>query len=340
LLIIYINSGAKSAEQTKSPEQKNDPTPMGPTPEIDQNNDISHKNNMEILHHKVSHSHGLTKQATDACWLAGVKVSSIDPCVLQNMRDVADQTASATPRHLVRALYDTFKEQRGCQQYLAVLFQTSRSKISKIVNDPDLGSRPMGRPPSMTRVEEDEVIRYVREEQIAGRCHKVSDIADWINKNLLLDGRIISERLVLHNRYIMGKLNTKCPQKVDQDRIAASVYTNFINFFAELQALMDQHSFQPDLILNMDETKISAGATKNAAEVLYDEELGMPVSSHEPLEDHITFSCGVSASGMRLLPVFIVKNKSVNCEKILRGANFQYGDFGMQHSTKGWQDAV
>jgi hypothetical protein len=81
---------------------------------------------------------------------------------------------------------------------------------------------------------------------------------------------------------------------------------------------MVQHSFQPDLIFNMDETKISAGATKNAAEVLYDEELGMPVYFYEPLEDHITSSCGVSASGMLLLPVFIVKNKSVNCEKILR----------------------
>jgi transcription initiation factor IIE alpha subunit len=67
----------------------------------------------------------------------------------------------------------------------------------------------------MTRVEEDEVIRYVREEQIAGCCHQVSDIADWINKNLLLDGRMISERLVLRNRYIIGKLKTKCPQEVD-----------------------------------------------------------------------------------------------------------------------------
>jgi hypothetical protein len=39
-------------------------------------------------------------------------------------------------------------------------------------------------------------------------------------------------------------------------------------------------------------------------------------------------------------PLVVHKNKSVNCEKILRGVNFQYGDFGMLHSNRGWQDAV
>jgi hypothetical protein len=99
----------------------------------------------------------------------------------------------------------------------------------------------------MTRAEEDEVIRYVREEHMTVICHRVSDVADWINKNVLLGGRMISERLVLDNRYIMGQLKTKCPQKVDEDRIAASVYLNLIiNFFAELLALADEHKIHPN----------------------------------------------------------------------------------------------
>jgi hypothetical protein len=136
----------------------------------------------KIINHRVRNSYGLTKQATDACWLAGIKVSSIDPCHLQYMRDVVDQTASATPRHLVRAVYDAFKEQRGCRQYLAVLFKTSTSKISKITNDTDLESRPS----IMTCVEEVEIIRYVREGQIAGHCDEVGEFVDCISKTFSL----------------------------------------------------------------------------------------------------------------------------------------------------------
>jgi hypothetical protein len=50
----------------------------------------------------------------------------------------------------------------------------------------------------------------------------------------------------------------------------------------------------------------SAGATKNAAEVLYNEKLGMPMTFYEPLDAHITLSCVVLASGMWLLPVLFI----------------------------------
>jgi hypothetical protein len=295
---------------------------------------------MKLLDNRVKTARGLTRQAIRACQASNIEASSIDPVVLQSMRNAARETAVDSLRALVRVLYDRFKDFKGCQMHLAVLFQTSRSTICRTIQDPDLGTRAMGRPPILNSEEENGIVDYVRAEQRAGRCYTVSEIADWVNKNLLTDGRWVSDRFLLDNSFIMSKLKAKCPQKVDSDRIDASVYTNFIDFFTVLQSLMDTHHFDPDLIINMDETKVSTSATKNAVKVMYDEKISLPTSAYEPLDDHITFSCSVSASGRRLLPVFIMKNKTLACEKILRTAHFEYGDFGMQHSCKGWQDAV
>jgi len=51
-------------------------------------------------------------------------------------------------------------------------------------------------------------------------------------------------------------------------------------------------------------------------------------------------TCAVSASGNRLDPVYIIKNKSVTAELSMYGEHFDYGLYGVQHSPSGWQDTV
>jgi hypothetical protein len=74
-------------------------------------------------------------------------------------------------------------------------------------------------------------------------------------------------------------------------------------------------SFIPDLIVNVDETAVHA-------------------------KEHVTLFCGVSASGRRTNPVFIIKIKTVTAEAALLGSRFNYGEYGLQYSPNGWQDTV
>jgi hypothetical protein len=192
----------------------------------------------------------------------------------------------------------------------------------------------------LTPEEEASVIQYVRDSQKSGFCYKVSEIVFWINNELLKGDRTVSDRFLLENSTIMAQLKTKCPKKVDQDRTNASFYGNFTEFFEKLTILVESGVFDTDLIFNVDETKASANEPKGAAQVVYDPDISIPTTAFDCMDEHITLTCGISASGKRLMPVFIIKNKSITTERILRGPHFEYGDFGIQHSKDGWQNAV
>ncbi len=164
----------------------------------------------------------------------------------------------------------------------------------------------------------------------------------WVNEELLYGSQLkISSKFVGNNSNIMDGLDTCAPQLVEELRVEACVYENFIEFFGRLKTLYDTHNFDTDLIINVDETTTNAEKCKKSTTVLFDPTLDIrPVAVVEPKVEHITLCCAISASGNSLRPVFIIKNKSCFVETDLNYVLFDYGDSAVGSNHNGWQDAV
>jgi hypothetical protein len=97
----------------------------------------------------------------------------------------------------------------------------------------------------------------------------------------------------------------------------------------------------PDLIINFDETSIGAKEKKTNPKVWIDLSIGpCPPRKKQEKKEHITLCCGVSASGKRLPPIFMLKNQSAAAEAALVGPEYDFGPYGLQHSAKAYQTAV
>lgn len=104
---------------------------------------------------------------------------------------------------------------------------------------------------------------------------------------------------------------------------------------------MAEGHFDTDLIVNMDETTTNAEKTKKAPKVLYEPGIGMdPVTMYGGKTEQVTMISAVTASGKRLIPVFIIKNKTVTTEVGLRFHSFNCGEYLIGSSPNGWQDNV
>jgi hypothetical protein len=139
----------------------------------------------------------------------------------------------------------------------------------------------------------------------------------------------------------MGKLSVAVPRPVEQLRIEACTYENFKAFFERLKAVYDSHEYDTDLIINVDETTTHAEKSKRTTRVLFDKNIyEVPIAAIENKVEHVTMCCAISASGNGLVPVFIVKNKTITTEGCLTGCQFDCGDYGIASSPNGWQDSV
>jgi hypothetical protein len=295
---------------------------------------------MTILPNRVKTDSRLTKRALEACRELRIRPKSIDPVLLQEMRDAAGALNTHEEYDMIRELFDRFNAVKNCKSYLCVLFQMRHALVGKVLRDADYGKRAMGRTPSLTLEEVGAVIQHVESCQISGKCPTVLQVTEWVNNNLLHAGRSISERYLRGHAAIRAKLDIKVPVEVEEQRLQASTYANVKPFFVKLSELYRTHKFDPDLVINFDETKAHAGPRKKSAQVMYNPKLGRPTSATHGLQEMITLSCGVSASGKCLLPTFIIKNKTVTCEGRLFGPEFAFGKYGIQYSSSGWQTEV
>ncbi len=151
----------------------------------------------------------------------------------------------------------------------------------------------------------------------------------------------VSCKFVEHNNKIMATLETASPQLVEDLRTEACYYENFEEYFDNLGRVLGQYAYDPDLIINVDETTTNAEKLKKTTKVLYDPNIDVrPIAAVEPKVEHITLCCGISASGNALRPTFIIKNKNITVEDTLISATFDYGEYALASSGKGWQDSV
>ena len=162
-----------------------------------------------------------------------------------------------------------------------------------------------------------------------------------VNEEILNNEGKISPKFIQNNRVIMRDLDTAVPQPVEDLRIEACYYDNFVQFFNKLRDMTTAYQYDRDLVINVDETTTSADTTKRTTKVLYDPNIDVrPMASVPSKQEHVTLCCGIAASGKSLIPTFIIKNKSVSVEDSLVGPQFDCGDYAIASSANGWQDAV
>ena len=183
--------------------------------------------------------------------------------------------------------------------------------------------------------------------QRQGRCVTASELTEFVNREILTadeNGQSrskVSPWYIFKNKGIMSVLKLTAPQPVEEARINACTTENFANFFIKLENMMDQYPYDPELIINFDETTVVAERSKRTTRVFCDPELPVrPIAVVEPKQEHITLCCAITASGRALTPVFILKNKTVGVEASLRRYKFDCGPYGLASSTNGWQDSV
>lgn len=136
-------------------------------------------------------------------------------------------------------------------------------------------------------------------------------------------------------------LRSGSPQSVEAARIEACFYGNFVNFFEIWEMSLNEFTYDPDLILNMDETTANAEKCKKTTKVLYDPTMQIrPMATVSGKMEHVTLIEAISVSGNAVVPTFIIKNKTILFEDELLGPDFDCGDYAIGSSPNGWQDSV
>lgn len=283
----------------------------------------------------------LTQEAVNACLKLGLNKNLVNESLVEEIKLIENTYAEYDKYDLIREIYDSIDHKRYLNMHLSLLFDIPTYQISKIIHQPKRQMETVGRKKRLTSEQEDAVIRHVQEQQLAGHCITCHQLTDWINSELLNNLNPVSPKFVSNNKKINEKFKLATPQKVEALRIAACNYKNFKKFFSKLENMLNAHSYDPDLVINVDETTCYAEGTERTTKVLYDPDIEVkPQAAISAKEQHITLCCGIAASGNALTPTFIIKNKTVTTEACLKGPSFDYGDYSLAYSTNGWQEAV
>lgn len=285
----------------------------------------------------VSHK---TAAFAEVCLRSRVSISHIDPIFLEEMRAAAVLQSDRPEYDIIRNISAQLHGRHRKSIHIQVLFQITSSLLAKILGNPRYGSGE-GRRHLLSREEEEAVVRHIQHCQRVHNPITVGEATKWINQELLKDGRFVSDGYLAKNHNIMRHFKRTAPRIVEQQRFEASIYSNVLPFFEVLVNAFMVTNYDPDLVINFDETGLGARETKVTTRVLYDESIGpCPQKAKPDKQEHVTLCCSVAASGKRLPPVYMLRNKTVSAEASLAGSHFDFGPYGFQYSNKGYQTTV
>jgi hypothetical protein len=123
---------------------------------------------------------------------------------------------------------------------LVVLFRIPKPRVWEFVHNPLLGKRPEGRERILSETEELAVLNYVQECQQGFNC-----VDSFVCKN-----NVFREKLTLGKHL-----------RIEEVRLKACQYGSFNKYFDDLVKLVKDKNFDPDLIVNFDESTASAAGT-------------------------------------------------------------------------------
>lgn len=283
----------------------------------------------------------LTQEMVGVCKTVKVPVKNIDPRVFDRIQEAAVERQDLAENDMIRFIFNKLKDERFIQQHLSVFFEKSQGRISAIVHHMHIGNGEPHRPRTLTRAQEDGVLEFIRDCQASQHCVTASEVTTFINEELLLGEYKVSRNYVSMNAYFKQFIRFGSPQPVEEARIQACYYDNFKAFFEMWGQALGEREYDPDLIINMDETTANAEKCKRTTQVLYDPAMNIrPMATVAGKMEHVTVVAAITASGKHLLPVFIIGNSTILDEDGLCGPDFNCGDYGIGSSPNGWQDSV
>ncbi len=212
----------------------------------------------------------LTQQFIDTSWSVGVNSNLLKDQLIERIKVVKALNEDESDYDSIRRIFEELKDENYIKSHLAVLFMKPLTTISQVISDPKRGTGQVGRKRSLTRQQEDEIISYVQNCQRSGHCVTFAQVTNWVNEDLLDGDEKVSQKYVCKNNYIMNILKTAVPQPVEELRIEACYYQNFRDFFNRLEMEVRLYNYDPDLIINVDETTTNAEKSKRSTHVLYD----------------------------------------------------------------------
>lgn len=281
---------------------------------------------------------------TSVCAELQISAANLDEELFEDISSAAAELPVMSDDDAIRELYAQFAGRKYTHSHLAVLFHMPKPRVSEYIHNPDIGKRPEGRERILSEAEEMAVLKYVQDCQEGFNCVEPKILTEFI-RNMIVDSpypdRHISDTFVYKNKVFVDKLSLVKPLRIEDIRLKACQYDIFKDYFNNLSKLMSEKNFDPDLIVNMDETTASAAETRASKSAYCVKELNIPaVSAKLPPDEHITLSCAVSASGRALIPTFILSNKTVGAEDKMHAKYFNYGPYNLTYSASGWQDNV
>jgi hypothetical protein len=146
-----------------------------------------------------------------------VKMSpdSLNPDTIEAVLETAAKYGELSLYDRIRKVHSELSHIKNVKSHISLVFQLQLPKLWQILRDPLYGTRTIGRPPALSRKEEDMVVEYVKEAHLSGRCATFKQVTSWINHELRLGLPKVSRKYVQKNKYINQKIKTFKPQSVE-----------------------------------------------------------------------------------------------------------------------------
>jgi hypothetical protein len=125
-----------------------------------------------------------TAELIRRCELIECNVTTIVEKNVEDLRDFGLRQGNLPISDMARLMFDEFKEVRHVKSHIAVVLDQRISNISRFISGLRRGGGENGRPRLLSREEEDQVLRYIRDYQCSGHCITFSQATAFINNHI------------------------------------------------------------------------------------------------------------------------------------------------------------
>lgn len=176
----------------------------------------------------------ITSALSNVCDEVGIRPEVIRENLFEAIQELAEEHVHLDDYEAIRLIYDELQNQTHVRSHLAAYFGVKMYGITRILADRGYGYRNGCRPRKLTAEQEQAIIAYARACQCSGHCVTISQLTQWVNEELLNNEDKVSAKFIQNNRVIRANLSTATPKPVEELRIEACYYENFVEFFHKL----------------------------------------------------------------------------------------------------------
>ncbi len=132
----------------------------------------------------------MTREWEQTCASLGINSNLINASLIDAINEEKSQHEDLDEFPLIRRVYQALKDKSYIKSNLAMIFKKTLSHLSHILHNSRRGANRVGRLRSLTIVQENEVVEYIRNCQRAGRCATFTQVTKWVNEELLYGSQV------------------------------------------------------------------------------------------------------------------------------------------------------